>query len=309
LTEFQLYQRFRLKMVQTFGSLGSALYEFGADPKTGRLSREDFEEVCTNRLGIFTLVEAKLVFSHVTNAVVLDVGEGGFCSPHDFGISDAEWKVLVEQKSVPAMPFTSTPSGTSMCVYHRAIHVQEAGPSSPSNASASGEAKDTAGGGHGKGHQQKGHMTSRASRTKALRQPQKPWTQSIYAGPQEETKSFTTFIRRSKPGVKGAETAFRTVDRGAALIERPRHSQLGDAPRTGLDSGYVAPTCPTARREMEPKFCAKQVDTWWPYEGKPLPRRLKLTPLVSARGGHSARGASTGASAGSTDRALTARCG
>ena len=36
---FQVYQRFRVRMVQIFGSLASALYEFGAGSVAGRVSR------------------------------------------------------------------------------------------------------------------------------------------------------------------------------------------------------------------------------------------------------------------------------
>eukprot|EP00928_Gymnodinium_smaydae_P015214 TRINITY_DN15582_c0_g1_i4.p1 TRINITY_DN15582_c0_g1~~TRINITY_DN15582_c0_g1_i4.p1 ORF type:complete len:202 (+),score=38.58 TRINITY_DN15582_c0_g1_i4:48-608(+) len=36
--EFQMFNALRLQMVERFGSVASALYEFGADPETGRLS-------------------------------------------------------------------------------------------------------------------------------------------------------------------------------------------------------------------------------------------------------------------------------
>ena len=62
--------RFRLKVVSMFGSMASGLYEFGADPETGRpgvgsarapgarISQRDFVRVCARQLDMMSEREA-----------------------------------------------------------------------------------------------------------------------------------------------------------------------------------------------------------------------------------------------------------
>mmetsp|Transcript_61326 Transcript_61326/g.109269 ORF Transcript_61326/g.109269 Transcript_61326/m.109269 type:complete len:416 (-) Transcript_61326:26-1273(-) len=125
INEFAMYQRFRLQMVKMFGSIASALYEFGADQDTGKLSRKDFVDVLAGQLKLFTIEEASVLFSHATNADPMEQGIGGYATFRDFSITEDEWKTLVAGKmdSAKQNPFTSGPSGGSLGIYHRPLHL------------------------------------------------------------------------------------------------------------------------------------------------------------------------------------------
>lgn len=126
INEHQLYKRFRLSMVQLFGSIASALYEFGCDPEAGRLSRLAFENVCNARLGLMSATEANVLFSHITDACPMEKGVGGHISYRDFGIADQDWRLLClrkrqaeENRGQGYVPFQSDSRGNSMGSYHR----------------------------------------------------------------------------------------------------------------------------------------------------------------------------------------------
>jgi len=128
--EHQLYQRLRLRLVQLFGSLAAALYELGADPDTGALTRSRFAEVTCGQLGILTTSEADLLFSHVASWDILECGLGNVVTFKDFSIPDEEWRHVVSAKSATSGqsvgPFQFGPSGSSLGVYHRPIHITTA---------------------------------------------------------------------------------------------------------------------------------------------------------------------------------------
>lgn len=123
INEYTMYQRFRLKMVKMFGSMPSALYEFGMDAETGQISRAAFEEVVSSHLGLLSPTEASLLFGHVTNADPMEMGLGGFASYKDFSITEEEWRRLVGHKEQQSGQFQSGPRGGSMGIYHRKIKI------------------------------------------------------------------------------------------------------------------------------------------------------------------------------------------
>jgi len=235
INEFQLYQNLRLKMVQNFGSLASALYECGADPETGTLPREGCAELVSSCLGMLTHDEASRVFSHVTNSDPLELGQASACTYRDFGISDEEWRLTTKLKKSKAMPFSSGPSGGSMGIYHRPISLgtltssredgrrnrkalssqpsvaagtaaaaiaafPSAAATGASMASASGfqdhkQQRRTVGGGSAFGG---GHVPRRKGRAPPpWRQPQKPWAPSIFAGRSNEDEEGETITSKT----------------------------------------------------------------------------------------------------------------
>lgn len=284
INEFQMYQRFRLKMVEMFGSLASALYEFGADPATGQISRSRFEEVCTTGLNLMPQQEANLLFSHVTNADPMDLGMGGFATFKSFSIKESEWKFVVNMKEkekrgeVGAMPFASGPSGSSMGLYHRPMQVDnfascdQGGSSGGLGGMLDSKTSMSRGG-------QSRSSPSRRSRGKpyAWRQRQKPWMGSIFAG---EADAEADKLKKKIEAQRGrpSEFFFQTAGKATFVTDHPKHAQMGASPRkTAHDVGYLVQQCPPRREEMEPEVCVKQVDGWWPYSAQAPPRKLPIT--------------------------------
>eukprot|EP00411_Alexandrium_monilatum_P099833 CAMPEP_0175782168 /NCGR_PEP_ID=MMETSP0097-20121207/77640_1 /TAXON_ID=311494 /ORGANISM="Alexandrium monilatum, Strain CCMP3105" /LENGTH=352 /DNA_ID=CAMNT_0017092973 /DNA_START=56 /DNA_END=1111 /DNA_ORIENTATION=- len=265
INEFHMYQRFRLKMVQMFGSLASALYEFGADPETGSIPRERFEEVVSGQLGVLAPAEASLLFSHVTDANPLDQGLGGRAVPRNFGITDEEWRQLVLRKRSEkdgdrgaSIPFSSGPSGGSMGAYHRAIRIgsrsdqslgrhdapetpgtrasasaSSATMPSPREASLSSRARAPSGSAGG----------TRPSRrcggsVKPWSQPQKPWSRSMLAGEgmPHQAQVFRGTLRILEQG-----PPFSTAGKASLLTAQPAHRQLGESERRVRTAGHVLP--------------------------------------------------------------------
>mmetsp|Transcript_117625 Transcript_117625/g.365617 ORF Transcript_117625/g.365617 Transcript_117625/m.365617 type:complete len:360 (+) Transcript_117625:402-1481(+) len=289
INEFQMYQRFRLKMVKTFGSLTSALFEFGADPNTGEISRSNFEEVCSNRLGILSPTEARVLFSHVTNADPLEAVADSTATHRHFGISDEEWQLVAAAKqrerdgTARTTPFASGPAGSSLGMFHRPIHVASVGEhTSPRAASASGDvslqdavetpgsAKQGATSSTLRSSLQGDRASRRQRRTGEAfpwRQPQRPWSRSLFAG-EGLLRETQDFWPRARPR---EQRPFCTAGKASLLLEQPKHQQLGTPRRAPPhDQGFLVPACPVRRSEMEPRICARQVDAWWAF-GRPRP--------------------------------------
>lgn len=284
LDEFQMYQRFRLKMVSIFGSLASALYEFGADEETGRISQEHFVETCCDKLEVLSEKEANKLFVHFTNADPLDNGVGGYATFHHFSISDQEWNDVVARKKQAAsggrlsMPFSSAASGGSAGIYHRAINVKTAQTPRGSRGSSLKQSNDRlpvtprSAGASASGFvsiQEAGsRRTTPSKRIYPWRQPQKPWAPSVLAGQNmiAEAKTATRF--------RPCEQTFKT----SMKVERTDAPPLRESCVRKGDVGYAAALCPPRREEMKPRVCPKQVMEWWPYKNAPTPRsKLDLT--------------------------------
>ncbi|CAE8701699.1 unnamed protein product, partial [Polarella glacialis] len=192
--EFQLYQRFRLKMVSTFGSIASALFEFGADHETGRISQQQFVHVACGQLQLLRAQEANSLFTHFTNADPLDQGVGGTASYRDFSISDEEWGFTVQRKKEAqqnkstATPFSNVPGGGSAGIFHRNITIHSS--RDASEQSLKGKRQDTPrseGGLTGGESLAESRRTlspgqSSSKRNYPWRQKQKPWAPSVFAG-------------------------------------------------------------------------------------------------------------------------------
>lgn len=285
--EFQMYQRFRLRMVSTFGSVASALYEFGADPNSGRISREQFEDVCANKLCILTPREANVLFTHFTNADPINHGVGGFATHRDFAISDEEWRFTVlgrqgqQGKRFSALPFSSGPSGTSAGIYHRQIRMDNAdalarGSISNSKLTESlstprGGGSSSSGLGTGNRFRTTDGLGKSSKRIYPWRQPQQPWVPSAFAG--QNFLAEVKLTSRFRP----CEQTFKTA--GHFSLDEPSTFRADPCMRKG-EGALQAFSCPTRRAEMQPALCAKQVQDWWPYSGSPPKPKLHLSPRL-----------------------------
>lgn len=287
--EFQMYQRFRLRMVSTFGSVASALYEFGADPESGRISREQFEDVCANKLCILTPREANVLFTHFTNADPMNHGVGGFATHRNFAISDEEWRFTVlgrqgqQGKRFSTLPFSSGPSGTSAGIYHRQIRMENADAFAKGSISNSKLTETLStpryGGSSSSGLSASNRFwaadglakTSKRSRIYPWRQPQQPWAPSAFAG--QNFPAEVKLTSRFRP----CEQTFKTA--GHVSLDQPSTFRADPCMRKG-EGALQAFSCPTRRAEMQPTLCAKQVQDWWPYSGSPPKPRLHLSPRV-----------------------------
>jgi len=295
LDEFQLYQRFRLEMVKTFGSIASALYELGANPETGEIKRDAFVEVLSNKLKLFTAEEVNRLFSHATNADPLDNGIGGTASWRSFAIKEEEWRLVVQRKRQmeegkdTSLPFVSGPCGGSLGAFFRPVKLADAakhfdqdcprsGPSTPLTStrpchSQDGSIRAARTGGEGGD----GSKTARSSlslnshkgvsrpqstgrgggkRRQPWQQPQKPWQPSLLAGGGPPLRCINV-VGRSR----ATEHTFKIAGR-SSLFDRADHAVLGDHERKrGLVSGGEAALplaiCPPSRSEMEPSLCAR----------------------------------------------------
>jgi len=303
-TEHQIYQRLRLKLVKLFGSMAAALYEMGADPETGGITREQFEETTCGRLGLLTTSDASFLFSHLTYMDVLVGGSGNVATFKDFSISEEEWRQVVSAKTdsggTSSLPFQSGPSGGSMGLYHRSIRIstvnEESRPgaasqgatmtaSRPPSASA-GSRPPSAPGRRGGGS---GAATAREARTQPApwQQRQKPWAASSLAGDGPPSEAVVG-LARGRP----YEQTMRMAREGERFLDQPKYSLLGahdrgQCFREGDNSSFLVSDCPTRRCEMTSRFSPRTVDSW-PYAGpKPSPQlratRLRLLAL-SARG-------------------------
>eukprot|EP00933_Yihiella_yeosuensis_P000520 TRINITY_DN100821_c0_g1_i1.p1 TRINITY_DN100821_c0_g1~~TRINITY_DN100821_c0_g1_i1.p1 ORF type:complete len:396 (+),score=52.54 TRINITY_DN100821_c0_g1_i1:108-1295(+) len=289
--EFQMYQRFRLRMVQIFGSMASALFEFGADPETGRISQEQFGDVVANRLKIMSAREAKVLFKHFTNADPTLCGVGGFATFKDFSITEREWKFTVAGKSkeCTAMPFASGPSGGSSGVYLRQITVASHKSKSYRQVSgntqgvstpmSTGQPNTEASGvlGEAKSSKQMAMTTgSFKKRPQSWRQPQKTWAPSVFAGMgiPEEVNSISN--GRFRP----CEQTFRTS--GKITLD-PSIGRIHDPPERKADYCTKATSCPTRRAEMQSRLSETQVQPWWPYKSKAPVSKLNVQAYFTPR--------------------------
>eukprot|EP00929_Paragymnodinium_shiwhaense_P003343 TRINITY_DN103818_c0_g1_i1.p1 TRINITY_DN103818_c0_g1~~TRINITY_DN103818_c0_g1_i1.p1 ORF type:complete len:336 (-),score=58.99 TRINITY_DN103818_c0_g1_i1:216-1223(-) len=281
LNEFQIYQKFRLHMVKKFGSIASALYEFGADAERGRISRSQFVEVCTNRLQILGTSEANMLFSHVTNADPCMFGADGYASVHNFSITDEEWRLVVEQKQNVAaggsfMPFQSGPRGASMGMYHRSITVENVknrqGPTM-SSLQQTPESTVTGFAPTPKARTPRRVKNASGGRMYPWQQPQPTWSASIF---KDEGFAPADIGKRGRH----LQFSFNTSRRPGLPEAAPKFSLMGEPqrPRHRLDEqlGQTDYTSPTRRGEMEPRICARQVDNWWPYASPRPSRKLVI---------------------------------
>jgi|Transcript_27993 hypothetical protein len=306
--DFSVYQKFRLQMVKLFGSLASALYEIGADRETGKLSRNDFEHVLTDKLQLFSPAEAHVLFSHATNADPLDCGLGGYVSHRDFSISDEEWRTVVLAKNNEgsgtrkAIPFASGPKGSSLGLFHRAVTMDKVmsspmssiGMPQTSLSCCSSEAVILEPSQESLAKRSVGDAlpsvqapsTPRVTTPRKVtlksgkrvwpwRSPQKPWEPSMMLGSDIPQQARTHRAAASRG--RDMEITFRCT------MPKPhyekKYSQLGPPERQNcwIDeaAGHHVTTCPSSRSEMEPKTCVHQIKTWWPYQGPAPPPRLK----------------------------------
>lgn len=294
-------------MVKMFGSIASALYEFGADPETGKISRKNFENVLVNQLKLFAAEEANILFSHITDADPSECGLGGVATFKDFSITEDEWRRVVaakvalerQDKKCKHTPFTSGPSGGSLGIYHRPINLTNVGqrpspeksPKTPKEANfdeqAIGEETEEQLPSDAKHTTESRASTTRIKHNKRVRLigrggarvwpwqlPQKPWAPCVFAGNDLIKKSTNAAFRFNTDSFS---KTFRN-SKHADETKQPRHSQLGppNRPCCQLDeaAGHLLSSCCSARAEMEPAGCARQVAPWWPYERPAPPPRL-----------------------------------
>jgi len=304
--EFAMYQRFRLHMVKMFGSLASALFELGAEPDTGTLARQDFVEVLCATLHLFSRSEANSLFSHATNADVMDGDVGGVATSRDFGINEDEWRTVVSAKQQSgserraAMPFQSGPSGASMGIFHRNVTLEQVlrpngSTKGISPNSSKGFATDpptrattaTSGGGRPQAPVRTPPRQQRPLRRILLgsgqrvwpwQLPQKPYAPSVMAGQAFLEQARNELPKAAARRSRACEFTFSSIIQGS-LFARSRHSELGHIDRSSeckLDeaAGHLLASVPCRRSEMEPKACIKQVSAWWAYESPAPPPKL-----------------------------------
>lgn len=308
INEFQMFQKFRLHMVKNFGSVASALFEFGAARESGELTRQAFVSTCTERLKLFTIEEAHLLFTHVTNADPTEWilnGNGGVATLRHFNIQQTDWEKVVEQKLQAAQgkqfaPFASGPSGSSMGIYHRQMTVDEVSNRQNSASQGPKTARSTSdsfkdgsiseGKNEGESHPSHGasgklstprkRQMAATPRSRAWQQPQIPWTKSMYAGDPGNGKGGGH--RLLEHGGRANEFSFVNRTK-VSLIAQPKYAQLGtpERHRSVIDemSGRPMQHCPPCRKEMEPDVVARQVDAWWPHSSTAPPRRLNMRKL------------------------------
>lgn len=312
--EFAMYQRFRLHMVQIFGSLAAALFELGADPEAGKISRDDFVQVLADRMHLYSHAEANTLFSHATNADVMDHDQGGFATFRDFGISENEWRMTVSAKlsqqtgENKEMPFQSGPKGSSMGIFHRNITLNEvlgedsSRPSSKAKAKASATAQNDGAAAdasadpgtpsatrrqllnssQGRKPMSRSARNSNGERVWPWRQTQQKWKPSMFAG-----EGFLQEVRAHKPHGRTRDNEYTFACRPRAPIDeddtRPPQLGTGDCQRVQAQQEQHHPlgVTPIRREEMEPKACVRQVKIWWPYKSQaPAPKLPILPPVV-----------------------------
>lgn len=289
LTEFQLYKRFRLEMVSKFGSMSSALYEFGADRETGRISQEQFVDVCSFKLGILTEKDANDLFVHFTN---VDLGAGGFASYRDFNISDKEWNFVVRSKKDEgaAMPFSSTPSGSSAGKFHRPMGIQAAGDQSrnaprmsfmdsgrvslfsvttPRSHGTNAGSINNIGASIMEGAPASKRRADGRRKVFPWQISQKPWMGSVFAGQGILEETSKTRFRPYRVAEQTFNTSGRVTDPSGLPMHKNTYDRRGDV-------GFFAAASPPRRKEMEPKVCEKQISDWWPWQSATPRPKLQI---------------------------------
>lgn len=312
MTEHQIYQRLRLKLVKLFGSLAAALYEMGADPDTGMITRKQFEEATCGRLGLLTFSEASLLFSHITYVDVLVGGSGNAATFKHFSITEEEWRQVVSAKTNVSggstLPFKSGPSGGSMGLYHRPIRISTVNEESgswtasqrtpinaarPLSASAGSGATFALSGQRFERlarQQGNGVMTAREARTQPApwRQRHKPWIEASLTG-DGPALAAELVVARGRP----YEQTMRMAEESDRFMDRPNHSQLGAyargwCVREGDNSSFLVTDCPTRRCEMTFSHSSPRAGDSWPYNGPKPTAQLRATRArllaLSARG-------------------------
>jgi len=311
--EFAMYQRFRLNMVKLFGSLSSAIFELGADPETG-ISRIDFVDVLCDKLQLFSRSDANSLFSHATNADVMDNGLGGVATFRDFGICEDEWRAVVSAKQETtvrkkAMPFQNGPGGVSMGIYHRTVKLEDVvGPQRSGSKGSQDLGNDqnfaaTApqAGTSAKKATRKRPLHSRPLRKEKLSNGQRVWPWRMPAKTWQPcmmgTEPFEdpSDLKLQKTRILRQRVMQNTISSPRALLYTETSmmdsEQLSTSVRTDppvrpdckLDqcAGHLLCSAPSARREMETAACVRNVATWWPYKSTaPAPKlRAVLPPL------------------------------
>eukprot|EP00928_Gymnodinium_smaydae_P015212 TRINITY_DN15582_c0_g1_i1.p1 TRINITY_DN15582_c0_g1~~TRINITY_DN15582_c0_g1_i1.p1 ORF type:complete len:368 (+),score=45.54 TRINITY_DN15582_c0_g1_i1:48-1106(+) len=295
--EFQMFNALRLQMVERFGSVASALYEFGADPETGRLSRASFIEVCASSLSLYSAPDAARLFMTITGADPSDTA-----SLRHFNISEDEWRFIVKRKQQAALgkspaPFQSTPSGASAGIFHRSVTINqmfdresnENGSMFPSKPHSPHKAR------------MRPRRSASGRRIWPWQLPQQPWTPSVYytTVSSRNERAEPAFSSVEKAGTQGdsakAERPKQTArDEKASrymiwtspevtLTHQPRHSLLAPPSRGRCkfdeQHAVLVAKCPTRRSEMEPALHVSQAQEWWPHLSPRPPRKMRIPRL------------------------------
>merc|ERR1719198_683508 len=87
---FHIYRRFRLCMVERFGSLAAAIWELSKEPENGSMSRELWISAVVQQLQLLRHREADAVFSHLTDVEATGIERP--CIFSDFDITEDDWR-------------------------------------------------------------------------------------------------------------------------------------------------------------------------------------------------------------------------
>mmetsp|Transcript_67075 Transcript_67075/g.119359 ORF Transcript_67075/g.119359 Transcript_67075/m.119359 type:complete len:324 (-) Transcript_67075:28-999(-) len=297
---FQMYQRFRLQMIKLFGSMASALYELGADARTGRISHRALKEALCDRLQLYGSEEAEQLIAHVSDAGVVGSASDS-ASFRDFGISEEEWKLVLKWKQqlqeggTDFAPFQNSPRRGGLGIYLRPQCIDTVAKSaskgslrSDSREAGSSVKEPEAAPGRSEVRRPLSAVARMQQANESRRYPwqqrQKPWVGSVFAGERQPVSARRTLCSKGKDhmswsldqpsvGLTKLGPAKRKVD-AATDHTFLRHYAGVDQTVTCLVS-----KCPPTRAEMAPKYCKAQANDWWPWKG-PGPPKLKLSDVM-----------------------------
>lgn len=272
INDYQIYRKFRLKMVEAFGSLGSAFYEVEREARSmltdckprGEITRFDFFRVVSQKMNLFDEDETAALFAFLTNADLSDLDVTVATFKH-FGVSEKQWKSVVRQKELEdeghqTGMFSSTPQGTSTGLYLRPMHVQDATTDSVIRKQKK-KLKDI-------GKPYPWHA------------PQRVWEPRIMSGDGPaanaevicaETRGRWAQMTFSVAPIKKMEKIKTKVRPVPGPLKYPLYSllKMPERKQDKLDENtHVMSQCPTRREEMTSMATTLPV-AWWPYKSKP----------------------------------------
>lgn len=254
INDYHLYRKFRLHMVEAFGSLAASFYELereararlpqGLGSPRGEISRRDFDMVINQKMHLFDTDETESLFMFLINADINETSEGCKATFKHFGVSEVEWAAICKQKELEGQGqqsgmFASTQSGVSTGIYLRPMRVESA-------SRRKGPAK---------------------VQERPWQQSQKKWEPATLAGQGPPLKCEDVVAVNRGRRVEFT-VSIAPSDKG---IRQPKQHVLGKPLRKkcSVDEAFNGISgCPTRRSEMVPQTSALSIP-WWPYKSKP----------------------------------------
>lgn len=258
INDYHLYREFRLKMVESFGSLAAAFYEVEREARAklkdskprGEITRFDFFRIVNEKMQLFDEQETAALFAFLTNSDLEEQAVTVATYKH-FGVREKQWNSVVRQKMLEdeghqTGMFASTPQGTSTGLYLRPMHVEDAQ------------------------ERAKKLLCGSKPQGRPWAKPQTAWEPRVLAGDGSGLDA-RDICAQSRGRCAQMSFSVAPSKKLKKKLEYPLYSLLKKPERKKdlMDENtHLISFCPTRRAEMTDATTTLPIK-WWPYKSKP----------------------------------------